>query len=226
MKKQIRIAIIGDYNFTFNSHHATNLSLDHAAYFLEIEINYYWIKLHEATSLTSNQLKGYDGVWISSGPYKNEFLLSGIIELLTHYNLPVLITGEGFKRFFELLISKKNLSANGEKLISDNLISNSTFDKIELIPHSNALIQLYKNHNKIELTTTRYSLYPSLLKNLTQETIQIEAYNEFEDVEIVSLNNKNFFVVCGYCPQISSTRDIPHPLIYTFIKACYVIEES
>jgi CTP synthase (UTP-ammonia lyase) len=28
-----------------------------------------------------------------------------------------------------------------------------------------------------------------------------------------------FFVGCGFCPQISSTREIPHPMIYTFIKA-------
>ena len=43
MSNSIKIAIIGDYNFTYNSHQATNLSLDHASRFLDIEINYYWI---------------------------------------------------------------------------------------------------------------------------------------------------------------------------------------
>ena len=43
MSEALKIAIIGDYNFTYNSHHATNLSLDHAAEFLELETNYYWI---------------------------------------------------------------------------------------------------------------------------------------------------------------------------------------
>jgi len=36
MSEALKIAIIGDYNFTYNSHHATNLSLDHAAEFLEL----------------------------------------------------------------------------------------------------------------------------------------------------------------------------------------------
>jgi len=44
---RVRIAIIGDYNFTFNAHHATNLALDHATDFLEIEVNYYWIRVQE-----------------------------------------------------------------------------------------------------------------------------------------------------------------------------------
>lgn len=50
----LKIAIIGDYNFTFNAHHATNLSLDHASIFLDVEINYYWIKISDAAQ--QNQL--------------------------------------------------------------------------------------------------------------------------------------------------------------------------
>jgi CTP synthase (UTP-ammonia lyase) len=50
--------------------------------------------------------------------------------------------------------------------------------------------------------------------------MHIEAYNHFEEVEIISLANKDFFLACGFCPQISSTREIPHPIIYTFIKSC------
>ena len=48
MSNSLKIAIIGDYNFTYNSHQATNLALDHSARFLDIEINYYWIKVSEA----------------------------------------------------------------------------------------------------------------------------------------------------------------------------------
>ena len=47
MGQSIKIAIVGDYNFTYNSHHATNLAIDHSAHFLEIEASYYWIKLNE-----------------------------------------------------------------------------------------------------------------------------------------------------------------------------------
>ncbi len=219
MSHTIKIAIIGDYNFTYNSHHATNLALDHAAYFLEVEISYYWIKLNEASQLTPSQIKEYDGIWISPGPYKNEFFLGGIIDFLIQQSIPVFITGEGYKKLLEVLVARNNLNVKGEKLISDNLIEGRMFEQVQIIPHSKALIHLYTNHNDIELTAARYSLYPKLLNYLKDEFITIEAYNQVEEVEIFSLRNKDFFLACGFSPQISSTREIPHPIIYTFIKA-------
>jgi CTP synthase (UTP-ammonia lyase) len=219
MSQTIKIAVIGDYNFTYNSHHATNLALDHASYFLDVEISYYWIKLNEASQLSPNQLKEYDGIWISPGPYKNDFFLGGIIEFLIQQTIPVFITGEGYKILLEVLVARNNLNAKGEKLISDNLVEGRMFEQIQIIPNSKALIHLYTNHNDIELTASRFSLYPKLLNYLMDEFITVEAYNQLEEVEIISLKNKDFFLACGFCPQISSTREIPHPIIYTFVKA-------
>mgnify|MGYP006151277237 CR=1 FL=1 len=78
MSEALKIAIIGDYNFTYNSHHATNLSLDHAAEFLELEINYYWIKITEAAQYKTQQFEQFDGIWIAPGPFNNIFFLNGI----------------------------------------------------------------------------------------------------------------------------------------------------
>ena len=141
-------------------------------------------------------------------------------------NIPVFITGEGYKVLLEVLVARNNLNAKGEKLISDNLIEGKMFEQIQIIPHSKALTHLYTNHNDIELTAARYSLYPKLLNYLTDEFITIEAYNQVEEVEIFSLTNKNFFLACGFCPQISSTREIPHPIIYTFIKAAIEMQSK
>ena len=220
MSRSIKIAIIGDYNFTYNSHHATNLAIDHASHFLEIEISYYWIKLQEASQLSTNQLKIYDGIWVAPGPYKNDFFLGGIIDFLIQQPQPIFITGDGYKTLIDVLIARNNLNLKGEKLISDNLVEGQQFEEINIVPHSKELIQLYTNHNTHELTSSRYSLYPKELTYLVDEFINIEAYNEFEEVEVVSLTNRNFYLACGFSPQISSTREIPHPLIYTFIKAC------
>jgi CTP synthase (UTP-ammonia lyase) len=222
-KKNLKIAIIGDYNFTYNTHHATNLAIDHASRFLEIEINYYWIKLAEACQYKNHQFQEFDGIWFSPGPYKNQFLLTGTIDLIQKQNLPTFITGEGFKGLIELIILRNNLNPQNEKLISENLVEGEIFEKIQIIPHSKAVIQLYTNHNQIELTSSRYSLYPQLTSFLIENQIDIEAYNQFEEPEIISLNSHAFFLACGFVPQISSTREIPHPLVYTFIKACLVL---
>jgi CTP synthase (UTP-ammonia lyase) len=219
-EKRFKIAIIGDYNFTYNTHHATNLALDHSAYFLETEINYYWIKLSEASQLKAFQFEEYDGVWISPGPFKNPFYLTPVIEQLLKLKLPTFITGEGFKALIDVLVRFDNINLSNDKFISDNLIAGNQFEQIQIFPHSKALNKLYENRNPIELTSSRYSLYPHLISVLTKDFIDIEGYNQFEEPEIISLKNHLFFVSCGFCPQISSTREIPHPLIYTFLKAC------
>jgi CTP synthase (UTP-ammonia lyase) len=114
------------------------------------------------------------------------------------------------------------LNRKNEKLISDNLVEGEQFEKLQILPHSKAFIQLYENYSDTELTSSRFSLYPQLISSLENDIADIEAYNHFEDPEIISLKNHDFFVGCGFCPQISSTREIPHPMIYTFIKAAEV----
>lgn len=222
MNRPVKIAVVGDFNFSFNTHHATNLALDHASRFLEIEINYYWIKLNEATLFKANVWNEYDGVWIAPGPYKNEFFLKGILDQLIQLETNVLVCGDGFKSLVELLIAKNNLNPYNEKLISDNLIEGEHFEKVEIHPHSKEISQLYQNHTTIELSATRYSIYPQLVEALKNEFIDIEAFNSFEDVEIFSLKNKKFFLTSGFVPQVTSTRELPHPLVYTFIKACTI----
>ncbi len=220
MSQSVKIAIIGDYNFTYNSHHATNLAIDHSSQFLDIDVSYYWIKLSEMVKFRPQQFQQYDGIWIAPGPIKNPFFLHGIIKEIIGKPIPTLITGEGYKILLEVLISMYQLNPRNEKFISDNLVEGEQFEKIIITPNSKEFIQLYENHSKVELTASRYSLYPQLISQLQDNIADIEAYNQFEDPEVISLKNHDFFVGCGFCPQISSTREIPHPIIYTFMKMC------
>jgi CTP synthase (UTP-ammonia lyase) len=219
MSRTLKIAIVGDYNFTYYSHQATNLSLDHAAVFLDVDINYYWVRLSEAVTFKPNQFEQYDGVWIAPGPFTNLFYVTGIIKTLVTLNIPTLITGEGFKNFVEVLLNNGSVNLDNTKLISENLVTGNKFEKITILPHSNAFIQLFENHSTYELSSSRYSIYPQAISQLVESNIDIEAYNQFEDPEIISLKNHPFFVASSYCPQITSTRELPHPLVYTFIKA-------
>lgn len=225
MSKGLKIAVIGDYNFTYNSHHATNLSIDHASRFLEEEINYYWIKVDEAAFFKMESFERYDGVWIAPGPYKNGFYLNAILDVLVQLKIPTLVTGEGYKSFIDVLINRNNLNAYNEKLVSDNLVDGKHFESVQIIPHSSEMIRLYENHSNVELTASRYSMYPKLIAALKDAIIDVEAYNHLEEPEIISLSKHPFFLAMSNCPQISSTREIPHPLIYTFMKASKYINQ-
>ena len=218
MSDALKIAIIGDYNFTFNAHHATNLSLDHSSEFLEFEVNYYWIKISEALKQKEVYFDKFDGIWVAPGPIENTFFLNGVFKKIVSKKIPVLITGEGFKVFLEYLITQNKLVRNQGKLISENLVSGNSFERVTIEPKSKAFKKLYENFNKMELTSSRYSLYPQLVDQLESELVDVEAVNHFNDPEVISLRKHEFFLSCAFCPQISSTRDLPHPIIYSFLK--------
>jgi CTP synthase (UTP-ammonia lyase) len=225
MSQNLKIAVIGDYNFTYNSHQATNLAIDHAGRFLEEEINYYWIKVEEAAYFKMQNFEKYDGVWLAPGPFKNVFFLNSIVDTLTQLNIPTLITGEGYRSLIEILINKFHLNGNNEKLVSENLVEGNQFENVNIVPHSPAMEKLYENHSNLELTSSRYSMYPKLIQSLQDGIIDVEAYNQLDEPEIISLTNHPFFLAMANCPQISSTREIPHPIIYTFMKAGKMIDQ-
>lgn len=194
MGLSLKIAIIGDYNFTYYSHQATNLALDHSSLFLDIEVSYYWIKLNEAVQLKSFRLEQYDGVWVAPGPVSNPFFLHGIIKGLCTLKIPTLLTGESFKSFIEVLTTNDGINISGEKLVSENLVEGNSFEKITIVPHSKQFIQLLENHTTFELSSSRYSIYPQVIEQLETEVIDVEAYNNFEDPEIISLKKHPFLL--------------------------------
>lgn len=226
MAGRLKIAIIGDFNFTYNSHHATNLAIEHSKNLLEIEVNTYWLRINEAASIKTGNYSKYDGLLVAPGPYENIFFLSNIIDSCIKSGLPTLLTGDAFKVFVELLIAHNNLNINNEKLISENLSSTDNFERIEVHPVSKNLRKLYNELPRVELSSSRYSLYPQLLQYLEREVIDVEGINQFDDPEIISLKNYNFCVATMSLPQICSTREMPHPLISAFLNVVSAFSEK
>ena len=65
MNRTLKIAIIGDFNFSHNAHHATNFAIEHAATQIGVSVNYYWLRLHEMTTIKQNNLNVFDAFWIA-----------------------------------------------------------------------------------------------------------------------------------------------------------------
>lgn len=218
MADRLKIAIIGDFNFTYNSHHATNLAIEHSKNLLELEMNTYWLRIHEAANMKQSQFSGYDGLFVAPGPFENVFFLSGVLDAAIQSGVPILITGDAYKVFIELLIAQNNLNSNNEKLISDNLSPADRFERIEVMPLSKELDKMYNGISRVELSSSRFSLYPQLLNYLKQDVVDIEGVNQFDDPEIVSLKNHLFCIASMSLPQVCSTREMPHPLISSFLN--------
>ncbi|RFC55614.1 CTP synthase [Brumimicrobium aurantiacum] len=218
MTESIKIVIIGDFNFTFNAHHATNLAVEHSAELLGLSVNYYWMRTHEASKLKPNKFTQFDGVIVAPGPYDNAFFIEEILKSVLASQIALLVTGESFRSFLNLIIKMYHLNPDQEKVLSENLVVQNSFEKVEVTPISEALKGLYQNQSRAELTNARFSIYPHIYEVLKAEVLDIEAVNQFNEPEIISLKTRPFCVASMSLPQVCSTSEIPHPLISGFLS--------
>ena len=81
MSDAVRIAILGDFNTEFRSHHATNDALQHAARKLKMDVKSEWLSTPSlAKPEAEKTLESFDGIWASPGsPYKSFDGMTGVI---------------------------------------------------------------------------------------------------------------------------------------------------
>jgi CTP synthase (UTP-ammonia lyase) len=218
MEGVLRIAIIGDYNFAYQSHNATNQALQHAEKVLDQPINYYWLNERECTENPTSFYESYDGIIIAPGPYQHPFYFNSIIKNLIDKDIPVLGTGECFKLLIEAYFSDLGFDLNSEKIISENLVNGNHFTGITLDRFSSEFSKIYLNRGFAEYSSSRYSILPQYSEWLTKR-FEIGARNQYFDPEILKLKDHNFFLFTMFCPQIVSSIDLPHPIFTYFIKS-------
>jgi CTP synthase (UTP-ammonia lyase) len=217
MEKILRVVVIGDYNFAYHSHNATNKSIQHVEKVLDHPINFYWLNEQEFCELKPESLASYDGVFIAPGPFMKPFYFTSILKTLLAIDVPVLGTGEIYKLLIQYHFEGKGYDINNEKIISENLLSGNQFSQINLDKFSSECEKIYIHRGGVEYTSSRYSILPQY-SDILAEDFEIGARNQYFDPEIIKLKSHPFFLFTMFCPQISSTEDIPHPIVTYFIK--------
>ena len=218
MNGTLRIGIIGDYNFAYHSHNATNQAIQHAEKVLDQPINYYWLNERECMEHTGEFYESYDGIIIAPGPYRQPFYFNSIITTLLGKDIPVLGTGECFRILVESYFSSHGFDLNQEKIISENLVAGNQFTGITLDRFSAEFSKLYLNRGVTEYSSSRYSILPQYSELLAKD-FEIGARNQYFDPEILKLKKHYFFLFTMFCPQIISSQDLPHPIFTYFVKS-------
>jgi CTP synthase (UTP-ammonia lyase) len=90
MSEALRIAIVGDFNPDFASHHATAASLQHAAGRLQLRVDAEWVPTSSITAAAADTvLSEYDAIWASPGsPYKSKDGMLRAIQFARTRNWP------------------------------------------------------------------------------------------------------------------------------------------
>ena len=72
MSQAVRIAVVGDFNPEYATHHAINAALAHAAEALGVAIDSKWVATGCAERDADKIFRNYDGLFIASGsPYRS-----------------------------------------------------------------------------------------------------------------------------------------------------------
>ena len=217
MDEALRIAIIGDYNFAYHSHNATNQALQHAENVLDQRINYYWLNEKECCEDNLDFHGDYDGIIIAPGPYRQPFYFQSIISKLLQKKIPVLGTGDCFKLLIETFFQQKGYDITRERIVSENLIEGNYFTGVSLEKFTPGFQKLYTIKGTSEYSSSRFSVLPQY-SELLNEGFEIGARNQYFDPEILKSKTHPFFMFTMFCPQITSTIDNPHPIFTYFIK--------
>lgn len=72
MNDAVRVAVVGDFNPEYETHHAINRSLGHAAESLGIAVESKWVATGCLERDAEKILRSHDGLFIASGsPYRS-----------------------------------------------------------------------------------------------------------------------------------------------------------
>jgi CTP synthase (UTP-ammonia lyase) len=240
VSESIRIGILGDFNPEFRSHHATNDSLEHAAQKLQIKIDSEWIPTPSLLDPNAAaKLDPFDGFWASAGsPYKSfDGMLKGIEFARTH-DRPFLGTCGGFQYaliecarnvlgvtdattaeedpnaknivIYPVACAVPNRAANAPKL-------SGVVPEIRLRPGS-YLASFYGKETAEEEFFCNYELNPEFEWMAMEAGFPVVARGANEECRAIESPAHLFFIATLFQPQLTSTKDNPHPLIVAYVQ--------
>ncbi len=79
--------------------------------------------------------------------------------------------------------------------------------------------QAYGETKAIEHFRCNYGLNEEYRDEMTKGELKIVGVDTNGNTRIVELTNHRFFIATLFLPQLSSSPDIPHPLIMAYVKA-------
>jgi CTP synthase (UTP-ammonia lyase) len=85
--------------------------------------------------------------------------------------------------------------------------------------------QAYGKESIVEQFSCNYGLNEGYRDKLARGELKIIGVDTNGDVRIVELSTHRFFVATLFLPQLSSSPDIPHPLIMAYMKAALAFRD-
>ncbi len=225
----LKIAILGDFNPVYSTHHALNDSIRQVQKIFKEEIQFDWISSDILNFKTAFQ-NMYCGLWIAPGsPYKD---MENVLKTITYArenNIPTFGNCGGFQHM--IIEFARNVcgitNADHEETnpnSTDLLISKLSCSLVEqeeeltIIDTNSILFHTIKKDKLLGRYFCSYGINSKYIDTLKSNELKLTAISEDGQVRAFEIANHPFFVGTLFQPALTSTIREPNPLIIEFVK--------
>jgi len=226
-----KIAILGDFNPIYKTHHALNDSTRQVKKFFGSEIQFDWIAT-DIFDFKSAFNKIYCGLWLAPGtPYKNDENVISTIKYARENSILTFGNCGGFQ--YMIIEFARNVcgidNANHEESHPDskNLVvsklSCSLIEKqenLEIIDNDSIIYRNVKKEKFVGRYYCNYGINPKFINLLSSNGLNFTAKSDDGQMRSFEIKSHPFFVATLFQPALTSTENEPNPIILEFVKKC------
>lgn len=231
MTKTIYIGLIGDYDPAVTAHQAIPKALELAGHALGCSVEPTWLHTSTLQDYVSFQLEGFDGFWcVPASPYVNMDGALRAIQYAREQHKPFLGTCGGFQHalleFARNVLNLKEahhaeVNPQGTMPFIAPLACSLVEQSGEIVFNEGSRIRsIYGTANVIEQYHCSYGLNPTYLPLLKGHNLSLTGFDRNGEVRVIELENHPFFIATLFQPERSGLKNVVHPLIKTYLKAC------
>ena len=221
------IAILGEYNPTFEPHIATTAAIAHSSASLAIDIPGDWIS---TVAITPALFEQYSGIWVAPGsPYQNMNKMLWAIQYARENNVPCFGTCGGFQHMileyarhvlgFQEAESEDNNPYASQLFITQLACSLAGRAMQLTFTAGSKIAEIYGAQTATEQYYCNFGVNPDYVSLLKQQSLQVTGSDKEGDVRVIELPDHPFFIGTLFVPQARSTPAVPHPIVTAFLKA-------
>jgi CTP synthase (UTP-ammonia lyase) len=223
----IKIAIIGEYDPSFEPHALTDAAIGHSARHLDVELSRSWVS---TSDLTASTLDEYDGAWIAPGsPYRDMGRTLRAIQYARLNNMPCLGTCGGFQHMVIEFARNQLGIADAEHAEYDPYASRLIVSKLECslagremklsFAKDSLVAKIYGSTTATERYYCNFGVNPNYARQISAAGFRIVGSDSEGEARVMELSGHPYFVGTLFVPQFRSTADCSHPLVTELLRA-------
>lgn len=226
-RSDMKLAIIAEYDPSFEPHAHTDAAIAHSASALNLDVQSEWISTADVHLTT---LSEFDAIWFAPGsPYRDLSRTLGAMQFAREHDIPTLGTCGGYQHMvIEFARNVMGMSdaqhAEYDPYASRVIVSRLPCSLvgrelgISLTPGSKAAAA-YGSHSTTERYYCDFGVNPDFVDQIANAGFEVVGRDADGDCRVMELSQHRFFVGTLFVPQARSRPDHPHPLITAFLLA-------